>query len=98
MNKVTPKIKKELQLIATRLPTVMNETKEFHWVTGRELKEMDIEKDEHGKPVVDDLKYKWSFPVQLASNHYRILKKVYEKGGEPAVIKYIRKVKSLPVA
>lgn len=98
MNKVTPQIKKALQLIATRLPTVLNETQEFHWLTGRELKEMDIEKDVDEKPLVDDLKYKWSFPVQLASNHYRALRTAFEKGGEPEVLKYIRKVKAMQVA
>jgi hypothetical protein len=98
VNKVTAQIKQELKLISTRLPTVLNETQEYHYLTGRELKEMEIEKDADGNQLVDDLKYKWSFPVQLASNHYRALRKAYETGGEPAVIQYIRKVKSMPVA
>lgn len=98
MNKVTPQIKKELQLISTKLPTVLNETQEYHYLTGRELKEMDIENDDQGNMLVNDLKYKWTFPVQLASNHYRALRKAFEKGGEQEVIAYIRKVKAMQVA
>lgn len=98
MNAITPQIKNDLRLIATRLPTVMNQTQEFHYLTGRELKEMDIEKDEEGNPLIDDVRYKRSFPVLIASNHYRNLKKAFKSGGEQEVIKYIRKVKSMPAA
>lgn len=82
-------------MIATRLPTVFDQTKEYHYLSGLELKAMDIEKDEKDNPLIDGMKYKWSFPVMLARNHYRRLKSIYEKGGEPEVIKYIREVKSM---
>lgn len=98
MNKVTNQIRKELQLIATKLPTIMNGTKEYHWMTGRELNELGIYVDDKGVKLIPDVKYLWHFPVQIASNHFRKLRKEYEKNGQPGVIDYIRKVKAMQTA
>ena len=98
MNTITAQIKNELQQIASALPTVMVSTQEFHYLTGAELNAMEIFKDDKGNDLVPALKYKWAFPVQIATNHYRALAKAYKKGGQPDVIAYIRKVKSMPAA
>lgn len=98
MNKITKQIENELKQIASALPTVFMDTVEYHYLTGRELNEMDIFKDDQGKDLNPDLKYKWPMPVQIAKNHYRALAKAFRKGGEKDVIHYIREVKSLPAA
>lgn len=98
MNKITRAIENDLKTIASSLPTVFVSTQEFHYLTGRELNEMDIYEDDKGEKLNPDLKYKWAFPVQIATNHYRALAKQFKKGGEQAVITYIRKIKALPAA
>src|SRR5690349_6354586 len=98
MNKITPHIQTELQSIATRLPTVMMQTQEFHYLTGAELNEMEIYEDDKGNKLLPAMKYKWACPVQIPTNHYRAVAKAFRKGGEKAVIEYIRKVKAMPVA
>lgn len=92
MNKITPEIKAGLQIIAGNLPVVMEETHEVHIMTGRELKEIDIVKDAEGKDLVDNKKYDWPFPVQVAWNHYRRMKSAYKKHGEPGIMDYINRV------
>lgn len=98
MNKLSKKIEAGLQLIAGNLPVVMEETKEYHFLKGSELKEMEIFKDDKGNDIVDEKEYRWAFPVQIAWNHYRKLRKAFKHGGEPEVIQYINKVADLAAA
>ena len=98
MNNLTREIKAGLQVIASNLPVVMQETQEIHLLTGKELKEMEIFKDDKGNDLIDEVQYRWAFPVQVAWNHYRKLRKAYQAGGEPEVIKYIDRVADLKTA
>lgn len=98
---VIPQIKKELLYIAHKLPIVMEWHKERHICTIEEAIEHLPENDPKEftpmakkGPFAD--KYLINLPVMVYANHYRRLKKAYAKGGEPAVMAYIQKIKDIP--
>lgn len=99
---VIPQIKKELLYIAHKLPIVMEWHKERHICTMAEAVEHYPESDlSELKPIAKKGpfadKYLINLPVMVYANHYRRLKKAYAKGGQPAVMDYIQKIKDMPV-
>ena len=96
MNKITPEVTEKLMYIAGKLPIVMEGTVEYHFLSLEEAKEMYPDIDI--KPIpAGPLKGKVRvpMPVSIAQNHYRRLKKTYQKDGQPGVINYIKRVQSL---
>ncbi|MEI8142834.1 MAG: hypothetical protein WCG90_08210 [Chitinophagia bacterium] len=92
-------LKKELMLIASNLPVVMQAKTERHILTKEEAIEQFPETDpttfiyipkgpNAGKVIA-------TYPVQLACNHYRRLKKAYFTDGQKGVIAYIKKIQEL---
>jgi hypothetical protein len=83
---------KDLRGIAERMPLVLRNTHEKHIHTQEELEEwgyVDAEK-------LPDGKYIYKYPVQIALNHYRSLKKAWRKNGFKGACDYIDKINSLP--
>lgn len=92
-------IKKELMYIASNLPVVLEAKVERHILTKEEAIEQ--------FPETDPAKFAYiqkgpnigrvvaTMPVQVACNHYRRLRRIYRKSGQPGVIKYIQKIKQL---
>ncbi len=87
MHQIGPALKKHLKAYAAVLPPVLNGTCEKHIMTGGELLEMGyVEQD--GEVIDPKKKYNYNMPVQLASNHYRRLKKAYLKKGVAGIQEY----------
>jgi hypothetical protein len=82
---------KLLRKIAGELPVVLVHTKEVHFVTGAELLEQG-ETEVDGQKIIPEKRYVQDMPVQLAINHARQLKKIYQKHGYGAVGQYIDQV------
>lgn len=96
MNKITAEVSEKLMYIASKLPTVMEGSVEYHFISLDEAKEMypDIElKAIPAGPLKG--KVRVPMPVSIAQNHYRRLRKRYMKHGEPGVVDYIKSVQSL---
>ncbi|HXS55738.1 MAG TPA: hypothetical protein VN726_06415 [Hanamia sp.] len=92
MNPLPAKTLKDLRDIAAAMPMVIQNTHEKHLYTQEELEEwgyVDAEK-------LPDGKYLYKYPVQIAINHYRALKKAWRKSGFNGCMAYVKKVKSLP--
>jgi hypothetical protein len=90
--KLSKEDEKVLRAYCSQMPTFTEDICEVHIMTGAELKEMGyVEKE--GKPLVDDVKYDFKYPVVLATNHYRRLKKAWLKDGEAGLKKYFEMVK-----
>ena len=85
MNKA---ILKELRAIAETLPTWFVDSHENHLMKGVEVLAETEYKEIEGKPIDPDKTYVIAFPVQVAYNHYRYLKKLYNEGGMKACKKY----------
>lgn len=96
---ISAQIHKELMYIASQLPIVMDWSCEYHIVTMDEAKEHYPETPEKDFAVIkkgpNKDKVVVNFPVQIAVNHYRRMKKAFVKKGQPGVIDYIQKVKKL---
>jgi hypothetical protein len=96
---VSNQLHKELLYIASQLPVVMDWSHEKHIVSMEEAKEQYPDRKDSEFLVFNKGKHKGkvliTFPVQVASNHYRRMKKAYLKSGQPGVIEYIKKVKAL---
>lgn len=96
---ISAQIHKELMYIASNLPLVMDWSCEYHIVTMEEAKEHYPETPEKDFAVIkkgpNKDKVVVNFPVQIAVNHYRRMKKAFQKSGQPGVIDYIQKVKAL---
>ena len=86
---------KEDQIIlkeyAAILPVVMTSTHELHVYTGQELIDMGEDAPE-GKTLDPEKKYPYRWPVQIAFNHYRILKRAWLKEGEAGLTKYLKQI------
>jgi hypothetical protein len=92
MNPLSQQTLKDLRDIAAAMPMVIQNTHEKHIYTQEELEEwgyVDAEKLPNGK-------YLYKYPVQIAINHYRALKKAWKKGGFEHCKRYIQKIKALP--
>jgi hypothetical protein len=92
--KIDSKTKQQLLYLASKLPVVMMQTHEKHFLTKEELEESGYV----GAEELEDGRYLYMYPVQLAQNHYRCLRKAFIDGGIEAVGKYIDNVKKLPNA
>lgn len=92
-------LKKELVLIASNLPVVMQAKVERHILTKEEaivqFPETDPETFVYIQSGANAGKVVATYPVQLACNHYRRLKKAYFTGGQKEVIAYIKKIQEL---
>jgi hypothetical protein len=88
-------IAKQIAAIAEKMPVVMRNSYERHIVTGQEL--LDSERKEvEGKPIDPAAQYIDPFPVQIAINHKRAMKKLYKKYKASGVNGYINAVNSMP--
>ena len=88
-------IVKQIAAISQKMPIIMRNSYERHIVTGQEL--IDSERTEvSGKPIDPEAKYIDPFPVQIAINHKRAMKKLYKKYHAAGVNGYINAVKGLP--
>lgn len=83
---------KEIKDMAGMLSSIGNLTCERHWVDGAELIAQGHTEDEHGTKFVVGLMYEQRFPVVLAVNHYRNMKKMFKKHGDQGVLTYINEV------
>lgn len=90
-----PKSKQKiLREYAAKLPDVLHNTHEVHIYSGQELIDME-EEPPKGQIFDPEEKYLYKYPVQLASNHYRRLKKAYIKNGDDGVVGYLKQVYTL---
>lgn len=84
--------KQKLLFLAGNLPLVMVETHEKHFMTKEELDEIGYV----GAEKLEDGRYVYKYPVQIAMNHYRRLANAYRKHGFEGCAKYIDEIKKLP--
>lgn len=83
---------KIIRKAAKDLPVIMRNTIEKHFVTGAELRLLD-EMDDRAKDgcienLIDDRMYVRNFPVQIAINHERNLKKLVMAHGPEIIGQY----------
>jgi hypothetical protein len=76
-----------LRTLAATLPVIFNHSIEKSYVLGNELLEDNIEGAEADKL------YLQSMPVMIAINHYRKMKRLYQKHGFSRVLSYMREVR-----
>jgi hypothetical protein len=88
-------IVKQIAAISEKMPIVMRDSYERHLVTGQDLLYSE-RTNVDGKPIDPKQKYFDPFPVQIAINHKRAMKKLYKKHKAAGVQGYINAVKSLP--
>lgn len=98
------RIAKELRRVSDQMPVIMRRTKEIHYVKGSELIDQGVttvknpkwkEGDpEHFKelPVNPAETYVQEMPVEMATNHHRKLKNVYQDLGLLGVDAYVHAV------
>jgi hypothetical protein len=83
---------KGLSKVANQLPVVMRHCSEKHIVSGEQLiKEEDIQKI-NDKPVDPEKMYVQHYPVMIAINHKRKLKRLVDKYGSAIVPVYAQSV------
>lgn len=83
---------KQIRKLAATFPTVMRDTVEYHYMTGKELKsELDVDQI-NGVPVKDDETCRYTYPVKIAINHNRKLKRMYDKHGIVGMVAYAKAV------
>lgn len=87
------KISKQIENIAGKLPTIMRQTSERHYVKGIDLIN-DNRPEVEGKKVNPEDIYVDRYPVQIAINHKRAMKKMFKKYKGEGVQSYINAVKS----
>jgi hypothetical protein len=85
---------KQLRDLAKQMPLVIRNTHEKHIYTKEELDEWGYA-NAHKLP---DGTYVYNYPVQIAVNHYRALKKAWKKNGLKGASDYIDKINNLPNA
>lgn len=86
------KITKQLEGIAGQLPLIMRNTCEKHIVRGFELM-ADDRKEVEGKPIDPKAVYVDRLPVQIAINHKRAMKKLFNKFKGDGVKAYVNAVR-----
>lgn len=83
---------KQIRKLAATFPTVMRDTVEYHYMTGKQLKEeLDVHQID-GISVKDEETYRYKFPVKIAINHNRKLKRMYDKHGLVGMVAYAKAV------
>ena len=91
MYQITPFVVSKLRLMASQLPMVMTESHEKHIMTKAELEEMGYV----GAEEMPDGTYTYKAPVQMAANHFRRLRKAYQKYGLAGCKDYVVKINHL---
>lgn len=90
MNRITNDIKKELRRIAGQLPTDSYTVIEKTKMTGAELKLSAYDEDEKYKGEFEDEgEYMVPVPAMYEKNHYRRLRRAFQKGSIPGVQDYV---------
>lgn len=90
-HKIDNKTKKQLLFLAGKLPVVLVNTHEKHIMTKDELEEMGYV----GAEKMDDGRYVYNSPLQIAMNHYRGLMKAFRKSGAKGCGEYIDKINAI---
>ena len=92
-------LKKDLMYIASRLPVVLEAKVERDILTKEEaieqFPETDPKKFAYIQKGPNMGKVVATMPVQVACNHYRRMRRIFKKQGQPGVIQYIQKIKQL---
>lgn len=86
-------IVKQIAAISEKMPVILRQSYEKHIRTGQELID-DNRTEIAGKPINPAAKYVDPFPVQIAINHKRAMKKLYKKHKAHGVNGYIAAVKN----
>lgn len=84
-----------LKGIAKQLPIVLTDTHEKHLVRGKDILEWGTISEVDGKPIDPDKQYMWHYPVQMYRNHYRRLKKAYQKDEMNGVVAYLKEINDI---
>ncbi len=82
---------KRILILASKMPLVWVNSHEKHIMTKAELDEMGYV----GATDLGDGKYMYKAPVMVAKNHYRCMRRRYEKHGVAGLDKYIDEIKEL---
>lgn len=82
---------KLLRRYAKILPVIMEDTHEIHKMTGDEMIEMGYVEYE-GFKIDPKGKYLYKYPVQVAMNHYRRLKRSWLADGVEGLTEYFKLV------
>lgn len=80
---------KEIEKLSGILEQVGTLTCEKHWVDGAELIAQGHTHDHNNIPFVIGRKYQQNFPVVMAINHKRIMKKLFKRYGDQGVLQYV---------
>lgn len=88
---LTKEDEKLLRDYAKLLPVIMETSHEDHKMTGAEMIEMGYVLEE-GEVIIPEGKYIYKYPVMMAVNHYRRLKRAWLKEGEPGILAYLKGV------
>lgn len=80
---------KAFRLIAGQLPTISDQTCEKHWMLGSEIIALQLHNEIEGEVINPEKRYLYVFPVLLAANHYRRLKKAFYRADRDGVQEYI---------
>lgn len=83
---------KAIREVAEKLPTVTQKSVEKHIVKGSTLLAMGQVLGYNDKPIVPEDGYLDEFPVIMAINHTRRMKKLYKKHGDAGIFGYIEAV------
>ena len=86
---VTKSIKRELRIIAARIPASYYEANHKSWKTGKQLLSAGI-KEHAGQPIKEDGKYLFQSTWQHPVNPVRQLQRAYEAKGKDGVIEYVK--------
>lgn len=84
-----------IKQLAAQLPVVMDFTHEVHFVDGAILIDQGQYDDDNGNKISTGIQYKQNFPVMMAANHERRLRKAYDKHGEQGILNYVNEIKTL---
>lgn len=84
-------IVKQIAAISEKMPVILRNSYEKHIRTGQDLID-DNRTEIAGKPIIPGARYIDPFPVQIAINHKRAMKKLYKKHKAAGVNGYINAV------
>ena len=85
---------KAIKNLANRLPVIMNQTHEEHFVSGSEILSWGTIKEIDGKPIDPGKKYIFNYPVEIAQNNRRGMKRAYLKNGEAGISHFLKGIYS----
>lgn len=82
---------KALRKVAGDLPTMMATTQEVHLVLGSELIDQG-QTEYNGQPIRPEILYRQYMPVKMAINHYRRLKRAFNRDGAQGAQQYLNTI------